>query len=90
LLDRWFPELETNFVGVNDEAVGMMATEHLIEIGCRNIAHICGTHAGSELARLKGYRQALSRRRIAVNPEYIVGAVLDPIGLPTKLDIGQP
>ena len=74
LLDRWFPDLATNFVGVNDEAVGVMATEHLIGIGCRHIAHIRGIHTGSELGRLKGYKQALSRHGIAINPEYIQGA----------------
>lgn len=74
LLDRWFPELATNFVGVNDEVVGVMATEHLIEIGCRHIAHIRGTHTGGELGRLKGYKKALSRHGIPENPEAIVDA----------------
>jgi len=47
LLDRWFSGLAANFVGVNDEIVGAIATEHLIEIGCRNIAHICGTNVST-------------------------------------------
>jgi LacI family transcriptional regulator len=44
LLDRWFSRLAANFVGVNDEVVGTIATEPLLEIGCRNVAHTCGTN----------------------------------------------
>ncbi len=40
LIDRKFQGLAANFVGVDDEQVGYLATEHLIEIGCRRIAHI--------------------------------------------------
>jgi len=74
LLDRWFPELATNFVGVNDEAVGVIATAHLIEIGCRHIAHICGTQVDRALGRLQGYKRTLTRHGMPVNPEYIVSA----------------
>ncbi len=35
LIDRRFPGLDANFVGVDDEAVGLLATSHLIEQGCR-------------------------------------------------------
>ena len=33
LIDRFFPEFPTNFVGVDDRAVGRVATEHLIAMG---------------------------------------------------------
>jgi LacI family transcriptional regulator len=39
LLDRRLPGLEANYIGVDDEVVGALATEHLIEQGCRYIAH---------------------------------------------------
>ena len=42
LIDRYFPEFKANFVGVDDVAVGRIATEHLISMGCKRIAHICG------------------------------------------------
>ena len=35
LIDRRFQGLDANFVGVDDEAVGSLATSHLIEQGCR-------------------------------------------------------
>ncbi|HEY8462154.1 MAG TPA: substrate-binding domain-containing protein [Blastocatellia bacterium] len=40
LLDRKLPGLAANFVGVDDDQVGFMATERLVEIGRRRIAHI--------------------------------------------------
>ncbi len=43
LLDRKFSGLHANFVGVDDDLVGFLATKHLIEQGCRTIAHIRGT-----------------------------------------------
>jgi LacI family transcriptional regulator len=73
-LDRWFSGLATNFVGVNDEAVGSIATEHLVEIGCRHIAHICGHRLSTALGRLEGYKRTITRHGIPVIPEYIVSA----------------
>jgi LacI family transcriptional regulator len=59
LVDRRFPGLNANFVGVDDEAVGTLATAHLIEQGCRRIAHIRGPEVSTGLGRLRGYEQAL-------------------------------
>jgi len=59
LLDRQFPGFESNFVGVDDTAVGMLATTHLIEQGCRRIAHIRGPEISTAIGRLHGYKQAL-------------------------------
>ena len=42
LIDRDLAGLAANFVGINDEKVGRLATEHLINIGCRRVAHIRG------------------------------------------------
>ncbi len=72
LIDRRLPDLETNFVGVDDEEVGRIATEHLIEIGCRRIAHIRGPEVSTAAGRLKGYRQTLERHGFNVSPDAIV------------------
>src|SRR6201997_787230 len=40
LIDRSFAEFAAHFVGVNDEEVGVLATRHLAEVGCKRIAHI--------------------------------------------------
>ncbi len=72
LVDRLIPGLSANFVGVKDDTVGFIATEHLIQIGCRNIAHICGTRISTALGRLAGYKRALKEYDIAVDPDFVV------------------
>ena len=72
LLDRQFQGLAANFVGVDDHAVGMLATRHLIEQGCRRIAHIRGPEVSTALGRLEGYRQALTEAGMQAMPEHIV------------------
>ncbi|HKX30651.1 MAG TPA: LacI family DNA-binding transcriptional regulator [Blastocatellia bacterium] len=72
LIDRKFQGLAANFVGVDDELVGEMATQHLIEIGCRRIAHIGAAYASPALGRLAGYRRALARHGLEVPEDYIL------------------
>src|ERR1019366_4395214 len=71
LIDRKFDGLVANFVGVDDAAVGELATAHLIDAGCRRIAHIGGPNVSTALGRVAGFRRALEARGIAVAPEYI-------------------
>jgi LacI family transcriptional regulator len=72
LIDRRFSGLSANFVGVDDEEVGMLATNHLIEQGCERIAHIRGPETSTALGRLEGYRRALARAQKDFNPRYVV------------------
>jgi LacI family transcriptional regulator len=53
LLDRQFTGLAANFVGVSDEAAGELATRHLMDAGCRRIAHIRGPRASGYEAMRK-------------------------------------
>jgi len=71
LLDRNFAGLAANFVGVDDELVGRIATEHLVEIGCRTIAHIGGLRISPALGRLAGYKHVLAKHGLQVGAEYI-------------------
>ena len=41
-VNRSIPGEKANFVGVNDDEIGFLATEHLIEQGCKRIAHLRG------------------------------------------------
>jgi LacI family transcriptional regulator len=59
LFDRNFPHLAANFVGSDDVLVGHMATQHLIDLGRRRIAHIGGRNSSPSLDRLRGYRDTL-------------------------------
>ncbi len=72
LIDRRPEGAKVNFVGVDDEKIGRMATEHLIEMGCRRIAHIGGPGISTAVGRLRGYQQALARHGIRANPRYII------------------
>jgi LacI family transcriptional regulator len=72
LIDRRFQGLDANFVGVDDEAVGSLATSHLIEQGCRRIAHIRGPEVSTAVGRLLGYRQVLASYDLTPLPGHIV------------------
>jgi LacI family transcriptional regulator len=71
LLDRYFPGFRANFVGVDDFAVGRTATEHLLAMGCKRIAHIRGLPFTTGVRRFEGYRFALERAGLQVDPELI-------------------
>jgi LacI family transcriptional regulator, galactose operon repressor len=72
LIDRRFQGLDANFVGVDDEAVGALATSHLIEQGCRRVAHIRGPEVSTAVGRLEGYKRTLASYNIAPLPGHIV------------------
>ena len=72
LIDRSFPGLAANFVGVDDVAVGMLATQHLIDIGCKRIAHIRGPETSPGLQRFEGYNRVLARNGRNVIDEYVI------------------
>ena len=71
LVDRHFPGLKVTYVGGNDEAIGRMATKHLIECGCKRIAHIRGPEFANAQARERGYRRTLSRNKLEVRDDYV-------------------
>ena len=72
LIDRSLPGLSANFVGVDDEAVGMLATRHLIAVGCKRIAHIRGPQTSPGIRRVEGYKRALAQGGLKVVDNYII------------------
>jgi LacI family transcriptional regulator len=72
LIDRQPESGKLNFVGIDDEEIGRIATEHLFEVGCRRIAHIGGPGISTAVGRLRGYQQVLERHGIPVDPTYVV------------------
>ena len=72
LIDRSLAGLSANFVGVDDEAVGMLATGHLIDIGCKRIAHIRGPETSPSIRRMEGYKRALVQAGLKVTDDYII------------------
>lgn len=75
LIDRRFDGLSANYIGMDDVAVGRVATEHLIEIGCRRIAHIAGDVISPALGRMEGYKSALAKHGLPFRPEYFVSTI---------------
>ena len=59
LIDRQVPGLEANFVGTRNEDIGFLATNHLIEQGCKRVAHLKGPLISTAEGRLEGYCRAL-------------------------------
>jgi LacI family transcriptional regulator len=74
LIDRPIAGVRASFVGADNEAIGRLATTHLIEQGCRRIAHLRGPRIGLASARLAGYRAAMDAHGLDVPPNYIVEA----------------
>lgn len=65
LIDRKVPGLKASFVGTRNEEIGSLATSHLIDQGCRRIAHLRGPILSTAEDRLKGYRHALHRHGLS-------------------------
>jgi len=80
LVDRRFPDSHAPYVGADDEAIGRLATSHLIERGCRRVAHLAGRMLAPGTGRLKGYRDALAAAGISVPDSYVEHATDDASG----------
>jgi len=72
LIDRNFGNSEDTFVGVDDRESGRLATEHLIEAGCRRIAHISGRDNSTGLQRIEGFRKALASHQMPYYPQSVI------------------
>lgn len=77
LIDRNIPGVDTNFVGVSDEQLGCLATQHLIDRGRRRIAHIRGPNITTGEGRMAGYQATLSHAGITTPRCYVVSAAVD-------------
>jgi LacI family transcriptional regulator len=74
LIDRPIAGVQASFVGADNAAIGQLATAHLIEQGCRRIAHLRGPKIGIAAGRMQGYRAELARRGLEFFPGYVVEA----------------
>lgn len=63
--DRVPSEIDVNSIVINDYESAFTATEHLIQRGCKNIAHIAGNQSTSIFkARYEGYKAALKKYKL--------------------------
>jgi len=72
LIDRYFPEIESNYIIVDNFQASYEGTEHLISNGCKRIACI-SINAGMVNMdnRLEGYKKALVEASIEVDESLI-------------------
>lgn len=80
LIDRRFPNRSASYIGADDEAIGRLATRHLVDRGCHRIAHIAGPQNAPGVGRLKGFREALADARIPLPETYVVRGSDDASG----------
>ena len=73
LIDREIGSSDFHSVTVDDYLGAYMATQHLIDVGCRQIAHLAGPqHLEQSQARKKGYMDALTANKLPVDHTYII------------------
>lgn len=67
--------LDVPSVDLDNEVGGALATQHLLSLGHRDIAMICGSsHSVSSTARVQGYQRALGEAGIEARPDRIIPA----------------
>jgi LacI family transcriptional regulator len=72
LLDRKIAGVSANFVGIDDVMAGEIATTHLLQIGCKTIAHIGGSDVSTAVDRQAGYSRTLAQAGMSLSSEYVV------------------
>jgi LacI family transcriptional regulator, galactose operon repressor len=72
MLDRFFQNLDFPSVQADDFAVGKLATEHLISLGHRDIAHISGPPMSVSRLRREGFVATMRRHGLEIRDEWIV------------------
>ena len=64
MIDRIVPGLEADYVGSDDQAIGALATRHLIDKGCRSIIHLAGPDSSTSKGRSSGFIMAMNGRNL--------------------------
>jgi LacI family transcriptional regulator len=73
VVGRTMSELAGHCVAVDNRAAAYVATQHLIEQGHRDVAHIAGDSSHQDaIERQQGYVQAMQDAGVGVNPALIV------------------
>ncbi|HSB29498.1 MAG TPA: LacI family DNA-binding transcriptional regulator [Pyrinomonadaceae bacterium] len=71
LIDRLLEGLKVSAVLTDDVQVGILATEHLIKLGHRQIGHLRGTTASTSRGRFQGYMQAMADAGLGPSPKLV-------------------
>ena len=77
LFDRGENDLNVDYIGINDYDSSHMIVEHLIEQGCKRIAHIGGyKHTRIFNNRIKGYVDAIKKHNLPLDNELLIESSL--------------
>ena len=72
LIDRYFPNMKTNYVALDNYNAALMATRHLLNEGCQRIGFVTYEHALFHMnERQRGYESALNESNIEVDPALV-------------------
>jgi DNA-binding LacI/PurR family transcriptional regulator len=67
-----YPSVQCHRVLTDDERVGVLATSHLIDVGCQAIAHIGGPPIVHAKRREQGWREALTAHGFKPSDDWIL------------------
>jgi LacI family transcriptional regulator len=73
LAGRGMPGFEANFVGSDGVGIGRTATKHLIQRGCRRIAHIQGPPVAGSVQRREGFLAAMKSAGYRIPSAFLAG-----------------
>jgi len=77
LFDRGENDLNVDYVGINDYASSHMIVEHLVEKGCKRIAHIGGYRRTRIFNnRIRGYIDALTKHNLPLDQNLLTESSL--------------
>lgn len=77
LFDRGENDLNVDYVGINDYDSSHMIVEHLIEKGCKRIAHIGGYRRTRIFNnRIRGYIDAIHKNRMPIDDNLVIETAL--------------
>ncbi|MGL1886156.1 MAG: LacI family transcriptional regulator [Reichenbachiella sp.] len=77
--DRKCNEIDASNIAIDDYTSAFQATSHLIQYGCKNIAHFTGNEKISIYQdRLRGYRHALTNHSLPIDESLIYRSGLKP------------
>ena len=87
LFDRGENDLNVDYIGIDDYASSQMIVEHLIQEGCKRIAHISGyTHTRIFNNRIKGYIDALKKYGLPLDDDLLIESSLTQEDGRTKME----
>ncbi|HEY6082150.1 MAG TPA: LacI family DNA-binding transcriptional regulator [Chitinophagaceae bacterium] len=71
--DRVLSDIDASKIIVDEYKSALMAVEHLINIGCRQLCHLAGPPDLSiSIDRLNGYLSALKKHNLPINEKFII------------------